>query len=163
MLIIVAAIGKNGELGKDGQLCFKSRADMDLFVKHTKGKTVVMGRKTYESIGHPLEGRENIVITHQDLKDNGVLVAKSLEPFIKDKDHDYYIIGGGRVYRQALPYAELVYLTEFDAEDKEADTFFPVDELHRDFKFAFNEGRASEEMKILFNVYVRKEPIKKSA
>lgn len=126
---IVAAIGNNRELGKDNKLLWHIPEDMQHFKTITWGHPVIMGRKTYESIGKPLEGRINIVITKdKNFKPEGVLVAHTIEEAIsigESRDStEIFIIGGGSVYHQTLKFADKLYLTVVEGIF-EADTFFP--------------------------------------
>lgn len=126
---VVAAIGKNRELGKDNKLLWHIPEDMQHFKTITWGHPVIMGRKTFESIGKPLEGRTNIVITkNKNYKPENVLVAHSLEEAIsigESRDEkEIFIIGGGQIYHLALKFADKLYLTVVDGTF-EADTFFP--------------------------------------
>lgn len=128
MFKIIAAVGKKMELGKDNHLVFHLKADMDFFKDTTMGRTVVMGSKTFESIGKPLEDRINYVVTHDPstLPDT-VIPIDDIEKFInenKDADELIYIIGGASIYEIFIPYAKEIILTEINA-DAEADTFFP--------------------------------------
>lgn len=128
MFKIIAAVGKKMELGKDNHLVFHLKADMDFFKEMTMGRTVVMGSKTFESIGKPLEDRINYVVTHDPstLPDT-VIPIDDIEKFInenKDADELIYIIGGASIYEIFIPYAKEIILTEINA-DAEADTFFP--------------------------------------
>ena len=126
---IIAAIGKNSELGKNGDLCFHIKEDMQFFKEKTTGNSVLMGKRTWESIGRPLKDRKNFVVTHNpENLPNEVLNVENPEEFIKtflDKEETLFIIGGASIYQLALPFAEEIYLTEIDAEDKNADVFFP--------------------------------------
>jgi len=125
---LIAAIGKNNELGKGNNLLWKMPADMEYFKKTTSGHPVIMGRKTFESIGKPLTNRQNIVITRDKtyIRD-GVSVIHSLEEALeqsRDKQ-EIFIIGGAEIYKQTMPIADKLYITHIEAEDKNADTFFP--------------------------------------
>lgn len=134
---LIAAIGKNRELGANNQLMWNLPGDMKFFRETTRGATVIMGRLTYESIGRPLPKRRNIVITRNaDYAPEGVELVPSLEDALKaaSSDETVYIIGGARVYTDALQYADELILTEIDAEYPEADVFFP--------KFDKSEWRA---------------------
>ncbi|MEK7588834.1 MAG: dihydrofolate reductase [Patescibacteria group bacterium] len=125
---IIAAIGKNNELGKGNDLVFKLPADMKRFKELTTGHTVIMGRKTFESIGKALPNRRNIVITHnKKLKIEGSEVAHSFDEAIKlaSKDEEVFIIGGSEVFKKGMESAHKLYITEVKAEDKDADVFFP--------------------------------------
>ena len=126
---MIAAVGKNNELGKGNDLVFKLPADMKHFKDITTGHIVIMGRKTYESIGKPLPNRKNIVVTRdKKYASHGVNVIYSLEGAIKQLkniDQEIFIIGGGEIYKEAMKFADKIYLTEINATDKNADVFFP--------------------------------------
>ena len=127
---IVAAIGRNRELGKDNKLLWNIPDDLKHFKEVTSGHPIIMGRKTFESIGRPLPKRLNIVITRdRNYKPEGVTLCNSLEEAIgiASKAHggdEIMIIGGGQIFTQALPLTDRLYLTRIDASF-EADTFFP--------------------------------------
>ncbi len=129
MISIIAAIGKNNELGKENKLLWSLPADMKHFREITSGHTVIMGRKTFESIGKPLPNRKNIVITRdENYKKEGIEVVHSLEDAISIARQglaEIFVIGGAEIYKQALPVADKLYITHVDAENKNADTFFP--------------------------------------
>jgi dihydrofolate reductase len=131
MISIIVATAENSVIGKDNQLLWKLSADLKQFRTLTTGHSVIMGRKTFESIGRPLPNRTNIVISRQhDLAlPEGVLQANSLEKAIEiAKTHagneEIFIIGGGNVYKQALTITDKIYLTEVKASI-EGDAFFP--------------------------------------
>jgi len=129
MISIIAAIGKNNELGKKNDLLFKLPADMKHFKEITSGHPVIMGRKTFESIGKILPNRRNIVITRDsNYKKENIEIAHSLNDAIfifNNNDEEVFIIGGGEIYKQVFELADKLYITHIDAEDKDADTFFP--------------------------------------
>lgn len=123
---LIAAIGKNRELGKDNSLMWNLPGDMRFFRTTTQGSAVIMGRKTYESIGRPLPKRENIVISRNpELKIEGVKVVTSLDEAISAANGDAYIIGGASIYAAALPIADELVLTEIDMDYPGADVYFP--------------------------------------
>lgn len=126
MLILIAAQTKNRVIGKDGKMPWHLPADLRYFRETTSGHTVVMGRKTYESMGRPLPNRRNIILTRQkDLKIEGCEVFNDIEEVKKQfKDEEVFVIGGAEIYELSLPFADRVYLTEIDAE-LDGDTFFP--------------------------------------
>ncbi len=128
MFSIIAAIGKNRELGFKNQLVFKIKADMEFFKQTTLGHPVIMGRKTFESIGRPLPGRKNYVVTrHAENLPDTVEIIPDLKTFLdkhQDTPEEFFVIGGASIYESTLPYAKNLYLTEIDA-DAPADTFFP--------------------------------------
>ena len=121
MFSIIAAVGKNREIGKNGGLIWRLPGDMKFFKEKTLGHTVLMGRKTYESIpgGKGLPGRKNVVLSRK----NGD--AEQILAELDGLDEEVFVIGGGSIYEMMLPRCERLYLTEVDAEDKDADTFFP--------------------------------------
>ncbi len=126
MLSIIAVIGKNRELGKDNDLIWHLPGDMKRFRQITTGHPVIMGRKTFESIGRPLPNRLNIIISHQK-NIAGVTVVPSLDEAIAvaGNDPEIFIIGGGSIYAQAIDKTDRLYLTIVDATAPEADIFFP--------------------------------------
>ena len=129
MISIITAIGKNNAIGRDNRLLWHIPDDLRHFKKITTGNIIVMGRKTYESIGKPLPNRTNIVVTSdKKYKADGCLVKHSLEEVLNEAKNygnkEVFIIGGGQIYQQALPHADKLYLTIVD-DEPEADTFFP--------------------------------------
>ncbi len=137
-LSMIAAIGKNRELGRDNSLIFDLKKDMEHFRKVTLGHTVIMGRKTFESIGRALPDRTNIVISrdrefqsHHDIKIVST-VEEALEEAKKYEEKEVFVIGGAQIYELFLPYADKLYLTIVDKQVKDADAFFP--EYEKDFK-----------------------------
>lgn len=124
---IIAAVGKNMELGKKNSLIWHLPDDLKFFKETTMGKTVIMGRKTFESLPKALPGRKNIVISsNKDLKLEGAAVATSLEDGLNLSDTDeIFVIGGESIYKAFLNMADKIYLTEIDAADDCADVFFP--------------------------------------
>ena len=126
---MIAAVGKNLELGKNNDLIWHFKEDMKFFKETTMGHPVIMGRKTFESLPKALPGRKNIVISaNPEYKADGAEVVTSVEEAIKlaeTEDTDAFVIGGGRIYTEFLPYADNLYLTEINAECPDADTYFP--------------------------------------
>ena len=126
---IIAAVGKNLVLGNKGQLIWKAPGDLKRFKEITLGHPMIMGQKTFESMGSkPLPGRTNIVLTRDpSFKSEGSDVFLSIDEAVKfayTKDEQIFIIGGGESYRQTIGLADRLYLTVIDAE-AEGDTFFP--------------------------------------
>ncbi len=123
---IIAAISQNLVLGKDNKLLWHVPEDFARFKKLTSGHPVIMGRKTFESIGKPLSNRTNIIITHdENYKTAGCLVVHSLEEAIKrTKGKEIFIIGGGQIYSQAITLADKLYLTIIK-KNFTGDTYFP--------------------------------------
>ena len=127
-LTMVASVGENSELGRDGDLCWHIPEDLKHFKELTMGGTVIMGRATWESLPkRPLPGRTNIVVTRNGEFDApGAFKADSIEKAIEMAGNsDIYIIGGESIYRAALPYATRLELTRIFAADPQADKFFP--------------------------------------
>ena len=128
MISIIVAVAKNGVIGDKNSLLWHLREDMIHFRTITSGHPVVMGRKTYDSIGRPLPKRTNVVITRDtDLTIEGCTMAHSLEQAIElfEPSEEIFIIGGAQIYNQALPLADRIYLTVIDKE-YEGDTSFPA-------------------------------------
>jgi dihydrofolate reductase len=123
---VIVAMAKNRAIGNKGKIPWHLPADLARFKKLTLGHAVVVGRKTYESIGRPLPGRRNIVVTReQDYIAPGCEVAESLDSaFRLAGDGEVFVIGGAEIYRQALPVAKRIYLTLVDGEFP-ADSYFP--------------------------------------
>lgn len=126
-VILIAAVGSNGVIGRDNDLPWRIREDLRHFKELTLGQTLVMGRKTYDSIGRPLPGRRTVVVTRQpDWAVDGVEVAHSLQAALELADgKDVYVAGGGEIYRQALPHADRLELTEVD-QSPAGDVTFPT-------------------------------------
>lgn len=128
---IIVATGKNGEIGLENKLLWHLPADMKFFREKTMGHHMIMGRKTYESIGKPLPGRTTVIITRdKDYKAEGCIVVHSLEEAIQKAeaagDTEAMITGGAEIYKLALDKADVLYLTEVEGEFK-ADSFFEYD------------------------------------
>lgn len=132
-IALVVAVAENGVIGWQGGLAWHQSSDLKFFRKVTMNKPLVMGRKTFESIGKPLDGRDNIVITRNtSFESPGILVAANLEDALQlaqEKAHErgvdeISIIGGAQIYELTLPVADRIYLSEIHASP-EGDTFFP--------------------------------------
>ena len=127
-VVMVAAVADNGVIGLDGDIPWSIPEDLKHFRATTKGNVVLMGRRTFESIGHPLAYRTNIVVTRDSAwSAEGVLVAHSVEEGIElaqKADGDVMVIGGGHVYRDAMPLADVQVLTEVHLSP-EGDTHYP--------------------------------------
>jgi dihydrofolate reductase len=128
-LELIAAVAKNGVIGRNGQLPWHLPDDLKRFKELTFGHPILMGRKTYESIGRPLPGRRNIVISETlSNAPTGTDLARSLDDalnLIKSPQEPAFIIGGAVLYAAALPHAQTLHLTEVDAEI-DGDAFFPA-------------------------------------
>lgn len=137
---IIAAIGKNRELGKKNELIWRISPDLRRVKELTTGHPIIMGRNTYESIGRPLPNRTNIVVTGSVASIEGCIVSTSLEEALRiahDIDQEeIFIFGGARLYEASLPFVQRLYLTTIEATDSEADAFFPP---YDDFKNVVEE------------------------
>ena len=145
MFSIIAAIGKNRELGKNGKLVFHLKEDMAFFRETTTGHKVIMGRKTWESLPGKLPGRVNIVVTGQEF-DGPDEIIHNLDEFIaknKNTDEEIFIIGGGAIYEKFLPLAKKMYLTEVNAS-VEADIYFPEFDQNEFKKQLIKEGKEND-------------------
>jgi dihydrofolate reductase len=127
---IIVAAAPDGAIGRDNRIPWHLPADLARFKRLTMGHAIVMGRRTHKSIGRPLTGRRNIVITRQrDYRAEGCEVVGSLDAALAAAgDGEVFVIGGAAIYREALPRASRIYLTRVEGTF-EADTFFPeIDE-----------------------------------
>jgi dihydrofolate reductase len=133
-LSLIVAVAKNGVIGAGNQIPWRLSTDMKRFKSITMGKPVIMGRKTYESIGKPLRGRHNIVVSRdRNFSPDGVDVVASFEAALaaageaSDLNHseEIMVIGGGEIYRIAIEMADRLYVTFVDAAPK-GDTYFPT-------------------------------------
>ncbi|MFA9487865.1 MULTISPECIES: type 3 dihydrofolate reductase [unclassified Mannheimia] len=141
---LIVARTKNKVIGKDNQMPWHLPVDLAWFRQNTVGKPVIMGRKTYESIGRLLPKRPNIILSRSGFTMEGAYAAQSLEQAVElaknfANTEEIMIIGGGELFKQALPLAERLYLTEIQAEI-EGDTFFEFDEQN----WALIEAKWSE-------------------
>lgn len=136
---LIVNVSENWAIGKGNSLLFHLSQDMKFFKAHTSGKTVVMGRKTLESLpgGKPLPNRKNIVLTRNtDYNPDGVTVYNSIEDFLSntpDSD-DVYVIGGESLYRDLLPYCKKAFVTKVDATVADADAFMVNLDAHSDWE-----------------------------
>ena len=125
MVKIIVAMSKNRVIGNNNQLIWKLSSDLKRFKELTTGNSIVMGRKTFESIGKPLPNRRNIIITrNNDYIVEGCEIVSSLEEALLLTNNNCFIIGGGEIYKQALDITDKIYLTLVH-KDFEGDTIFP--------------------------------------
>ena len=127
-LIIIAAIGKHRELGRNNDLVWRIPEDLTYFRNTTMGHYIFMGRKTYESMPKNLLNRRYLVISRELKNGDNVKTFADVDTFLefaKKTEEDIYIIGGGQVYSMLLPCVDKMVLTEIDAEEPNADVFFP--------------------------------------
>ncbi|MCK3658492.1 dihydrofolate reductase [Pasteurellaceae bacterium Pebbles2] len=156
---LIVAATQNWVIGKDNQMPWHLPADLAWFRQNTQGKPVIMGRKTFESIGRPLPKRTNIVLSRSPFEFDGVIWKNTLESavdFVKDFD-EIMLIGGGELFKQYLPKADKLYLTQIQTE-LDGDTFFP--EINwNEWQIEFDETRPSDENNpydLRFMILVRK-------
>lgn len=129
-LAVIVAVAKNGVIGNNNELPWRLRADLQWFKRLTTGNTVVMGRKTYASIGRPLPNRDNVVLSRNEaLRIEGCTVHTDIASALENAARgDLFVIGGAQIYRQALPLAQRLFLTVVDAY-VEGDTWLPFIDL----------------------------------
>ena len=160
ILSMIVAHAADRVIGKDNDMPWHLPADLAYFKKTTLGKPIIMGRKTYESIGRPLPGRKNIVISRDgEYRAEGVEVVSSVEAALSlvDDVEEVMVIGGGAIYQHCLPSADKLYITHIDARIN-GDTFFPEYDLNI-WEKVTSEGRAADEKnqyQLDFAVYQRK-------
>jgi len=125
-LFMIACVSRDGGLGKNGELLWHIPEDMKFFRETTAGGTVIMGRKTFESIGRALPGRRNVVLSNSKGTSTDVewCTRDELDAVLRDAPGKKFVIGGASLYAMFLPEAEKIYLTEVDAV-RPADTWFP--------------------------------------
>ena len=151
ILSVIVAMAHNRVIGLNNQMPWHLPADLAWFKKNTLNKPVIMGRKTFESIGRPLPNRHNIVISRQiesiDNKISNVSWVKSIDEAIslaqKQQPDEVFIIGGGNIYQQVLPLIDRLYLTHIDAE-LQGDTYFP-DYLPEQWQVIYQEDHQADE------------------
>ena len=159
-ITLIGAIGKNRELGLGNKLLWHLPDDLKRFKEVTRGHAVIMGRKTYESIGRPLPERKNIIITRDaEYAAPGCEVVHSIEEALKtvSGDNEAFVIGGGEIYKLALPYANKMDLTLVDVEQR-ADAYFPEfnSEEWRVTSEEVHEADERHPCRFVFRVYEKK-------
>ncbi len=130
MLNLIVAKARNNAIGKSGKIPWSIPEELQYFKEKTINNVVIMGRKTYESIGKPLDQRINIVVSNTKVfSEKNCFTVKSLEDALslaKSFNKEIFIIGGERLYKEAIDIVDRMYITEVFMDVKEADTFFPV-------------------------------------
>jgi len=160
---LIVAVDKNWAIGANNDLLISIPEDMQYFKEKTMGKVVIMGKNTLESFpgSKPLKNRTNIVIALEtDYKVDGATVVYTLEDFINEAkkypSEDVFVIGGGSIYKQMLPYCDTCYITYIDHEF-EADTYIPnLDEMEEWYIANESEKYSYEDMTYSFRTYKRK-------
>jgi len=159
-LSIIAAMDRNRVLGYKNDIPWHIPHDLRRFKRITSGHTIIMGRKTFESLPGPLPKRRTIVITSSTgYSAPGIEVVKSIEDSIRiaDKKHENFVAGGANIYEQFLPFADKLYLTHIDAEYK-GDTYFPEIDYSK-WKLIEEEHHTTEDenkIQFTYRTYVRK-------
>ncbi|WP_252234748.1 dihydrofolate reductase [Clostridium sp. ZS1] len=149
MLSIIVAIAKNNVIGNDNKLIWHISEDLKRFKEITSGKTIVMGRKTFESLPGVLPNRKHIILTRdKNFKVNSECVEiiydfDELLNKYKNSDDEVFIIGGGEIYKQLLPYSNKLYLTKIN-KDFDGDTYFPQIN-YNDFKIDYESDVITDE------------------
>ena len=131
MLTLIVAVDRNGAIGRGGTLPWRQSSDLKHFKQKTMDSVVVMGRATFDSIGKPLPGRRNIILTrNSDWEHDGVEIMSFQEILNLGEVEDIFVIGGGQIYELFLPHVQYIELTIIDTEVDGADTWFPgIDEF----------------------------------
>jgi len=165
ILSIISAIGNNNEIGMKNTLLWNLPADMRHFKDTTTGHPIIMGQKTFESIGKPLPNRRNIVITKdENFKQENIEIVYSVEELMgllketTNERDECFIIGGGQIYKLFISIANKLYITHVDAEFPEADTYFPVIDKDKweKTKSEFHPADESNKYNLEFVIYNKK-------
>jgi dihydrofolate reductase len=163
-LSLIVAVSHNGVIGRRGELPWKLSADLQRFKRLTMGHHIVMGRKTFESIGRLLPGRTSVIVTRQpEYHFAGAVVVHSLADAISlaEGDDELFVIGGGEIYQEALPLAARIYLTRVHV-DVEGDAFFPEPASDQWTEVSRNEHAtdAKNQYDHSFVVFERTDPVR---
>lgn len=156
MISIIAAIGKNNELGKDNNLIWHIKGDLAHFKELTMHKKIVMGASTYKSLPKKLEGREYIILSKSLSNIPDAQIYQNFDDllaYLNTIDEEVMIIGGASIYKLFLPYAEVLYLTEIE-EESNADVYFPEFDK-KDFTKTLSEEHVDDDIKYKFVTYVK--------
>jgi len=149
---LIAAIGKNRELGRDGGLVFRLPSDLKFFKEVTMGHPILMGRKTFESLPKMLPGRKHYVVTRNAKRllhpatgmEQPLSIVDNLDAFVREHaegEEEVFVIGGASIYEKMLPYCDKLYLTEVDAVDETADVFFPEVDFSKYTRKVLKKGK----------------------
>ncbi len=156
MIGLIVARSKNNVIGKNGEIPWKIKGEQKQFRELTTGNVVVMGRKSYEEIGHPLLNRKNVIVsTSKNFTGENLVTVGSLQEAIAvSGDEDIYISGGYGLFKEALPLVDKMYITEVDTVVEDGDVFFP--EFNPE-EFDMTVGETGgEDIKYTRTVYTRK-------
>lgn len=160
----IAAVDKNNVIGKDGDIPWRLPADLVYFKRRTLNHHIIMGRRTFESIGHPLPKRTNIIVTRNPFFiASNCLIASSVEEALsiahENGETEAFIIGGGEIYRQSMPFWDRVYLTRVETAVEGGEVFFP-DLPGNEWRLLSSESHEADEKNVhryTFEVYERME------
>lgn len=156
MIGLIVARSKNNVIGKNGEIPWKIKGEQKQFKELTTGNVVIMGRRSYEEIGHPLPNRETIVVSRtKKFEGDHVTTAQSVAEAIElAQGKDVFISGGYSLYKEAMPLVDVMYITEIDLEVEDGDTFFPEFDVN-DFEKTVGET-FGEEIKFTRTAYRRR-------
>lgn len=155
MIAAIVAMSENRVIGINNDLPWHLPQELKYFKQITTGHTIIMGRKTYESIGRPLPNRKNVVVTRQsNYEVEGVTVINNLEEYLNEhKEEDLFVIGGAELFNLSFPYFDTLYITEIHHKF-EGDTFFPVFNKKEWVIKSKSEEHIDEKSKIKFTYFV---------
>lgn len=156
MIGLIVARSKNNVIGKNGEIPWKIKGEQKQFKELTTGNVVIMGRKSYEEIGHPLPNRKNIIVSRtKNFSGENLVTVSSLQDAINiSKGEQVYIAGGYGLFKESLPYVSKMYITEIDTLIEDGDVFFPeFDSSEFDITVGETGG---DEIKYIRTVYTRK-------
>lgn len=156
MIGLIVARSKNNVIGKNGEIPWKIKGEQKQFRELTTGNVVIMGRKSYEEIGHPLPNRKNIVISKtQNYSDTNLITVSSLHEAIKlGEGKDIYIAGGYGLFKEAIPLVDKMYITEVDMFIDEGDVLFP--DFNADEFDVIKGETGGDDIKYTRTIYTRK-------
>ncbi len=156
MIGLIVARSKNNVIGRNGEIPWKIKGEQKFFKELTIGNIVVMGRKSYEEIGHPLPNRQNIIVskTMKYEGENLITVSSLAEALALSDNSNIYIAGGYGVYKEAIPFVDVMYITEVDINIEDGDVFFPEFDVN-DFDLIIGET-FGENTKYTRTTYIRK-------
>ena len=165
-LSFIVAIADNGAIGKGGKLPWRMPSDLQWFKKATMGKPMLMGRKTFQSFSKPLPGRLHIVLSnhHLGLLEEVVQVtslADGINTLLRQNTEEFFVIGGARMYKDIIPYAQKAYVTRIHTTVEDADTFMPDVDWRGEWKMVFKERHEADEKNpfpYTFQRWERKKP-----
>ena len=155
MISIIAAIGKNNELGVNNNLIWHIPEDLKYFKATTMNKTIVMGYKTYKSLPKLLPGRKHIILTHHNIDNDKEITydnINNLINYLNSINEEVFIIGGASLYKEFINKANKIYLTEIDASYKDADVYFPEFDKSK-YKRKILKKNNYKELKYEFTIY----------